>query len=147
MHDFYVDCTIEHHHGSIEGYVCGGQDVNWKNFIEGENLPGTFIEIIEAENLERIGVIKTLYVDEDARNQGIGTELMDDAMSLYDQHGADIVILFAGTREENNFDLVEWYETYGFESIDDSPDVTFMIYPGDNEELAQKLRDAPISLS
>lgn len=117
---FFKDISIFTNEGSIEGYICDLDDVNWRFFLL-DLLPKEDFELLESlfnkESVHRkICVLKNLYVDPTKRNEGIGTSLLEEFLeTAYEE--SDFVILESDSLEDNNFDLNEWYTGYGFTTV------------------------------
>lgn len=120
---YYKNILIEDETGSgtAEGYVCHFKDENWRNYLESILLEEDVkkIEKMFAENnAQKIAVFKNMYVDEESRGDGIGTELVE--CFLEEANEADFIILEADIQESNLFNLVNWYQSYGFKKIETS---------------------------
>lgn len=102
--------------GSLEGYVTNTSGPQLQNYLEREGADQKLIEHIK-QKFSRIAIFKNMYVDEDMRGQGHGSELFSDAIDAAAANGAKAIILVADLDEENAIDLVRWYEGYGFEII------------------------------
>lgn len=59
--------------------------------------------------------IESLYIDPEYRGSGLGKQFMDNLTSLADHHGTALELEVGGY--DNEFDLVRWYEKYGFKHI------------------------------
>jgi ribosomal protein S18 acetylase RimI-like enzyme len=59
-------------------------------------------------------VLKNINVEE--RGRGFGNRLMSEFLDKASEHGAETVLLVADKSEEQaeGFDLVRWYEGFGF---------------------------------
>jgi len=76
-----------------------------------------------------VAIIKNINVDPKYRGKGIGNKLMDKFFSAAEI--ANTICLIADTYEENLFNLVEWYESFGFEVVDLNNGCPLMIMEGD----------------
>ncbi len=106
----------------LTGYVVDTTGVQIGNFLGSGNYYG-ISQILIKEILtkyRRMGIIGGITVDEEDRGQGVGNHLLSSAINEAAEEGAEAMILFADTEEENEFDLVKWYEGYGFEKIVDT---------------------------
>lgn len=127
-----LDYVTENFEASGEGYVCGVKDVNWVNYLENHQK---FAEIEELHtlfnqlNLNTVAVISNIYVEDNCRNQGFGTKILD---TLYNELllESDVIILIADTLESNVIDLVKWYSGYDFKLVESSnkENLPVMIY-------------------
>ena len=68
---------------------------------------------------KQFAVINNLEVSQDARGQGFGSDLMEKFFDRAEQDGATIVLLCADVirDQEEGFNLIDWYESFGFEDI------------------------------
>lgn len=71
--------------------------------------------------------IENVNVEEDARGQGVGNQLMDRFFE--EAWNAEAILLIADSGEEqlSGFELVRWYEGYDFEVIGMSGDGPVMV--------------------
>ncbi len=105
--------------GSLEGYVVDTDKPQLKNYLESQGAPEQLINNI-ASKFNRISIIKNMYIDDEYRGQGLGSNLLNNAIdSSYDK-GAEAILLIADVHESNEFSLVDWYRNYGFEIIGDA---------------------------
>lgn len=63
---------------------------------------------------ERISVLKNVWVIENEMGKGKGNELVQWFLDEAVERDMEVVFLVADTLEENEFDLVEWYASFGF---------------------------------
>ena len=64
-----------------------------------------------------IAFLKNMYVEDDFKNQGYGTQLVDMFIDESSVLGANVIILESDEAESNDFDLT-WYESFGFEKLE-----------------------------
>ena len=62
-----------------------------------------------------VAILKNMNVNDDSRNQGYGKKAIQKFLN--ESKEANYVILISDGGETNNFNLQEWYERLGFESI------------------------------
>ncbi|NDV50385.1 GNAT family N-acetyltransferase [Salipiger sp. PrR003] len=136
----FFDCTIQKDCGSVEGYVCGRDDENWGNYLADVHVGNDLIEVIEAAPIERVAILKDLYVEGTARGFGLGTGLVTQILQEFEGHGAELTLLVADMYEANEFSLVEWYQDWGFERVDCSDSGPLMVIASD--ELVARLRES-----
>jgi len=103
--------------GSLEGYVVDTSQEQIENYLSSQGVQQRRIDDLRNE-FSRIGIIKNMWVDEDARGQGIGNDLMSMAIDDAYDNGAEAIILIADMGEQNEIDLVKWYESFDFQIID-----------------------------
>lgn len=102
--------------GSLEGYVVATDKPNISNYLQSQGAtPGLINSIMQ--QYKTLGLIRNMYVDDDYRGQGIGNDLISNAIDDAAGDGADAIILVSDTDEDNSFDLTKWYEGFGFEII------------------------------
>jgi ribosomal protein S18 acetylase RimI-like enzyme len=100
--------------GSIHGYITDViNDVQLKNYLH-EHLMDGALPIIQ-KKYKTVALLKSIWVDEEKRGQGIGTHLLTNFIDNAQAKRAEAIILIADTSESNEFNLVEWYESYGFQ--------------------------------
>lgn len=105
--------------GSLEGYVVDTDQPQLKNYLESQGAPEQLINNI-ASKFGRISIIKNMYIDDDSRGQGLGSNLLNNAIDDSYDRGAEAILLIADVHESNEFSLVVWYKNYGFEIIGDA---------------------------
>ena len=64
-----------------------------------------------------IAIAKNMWVDEEVRNQGLGTDLINNFIGEASDMGAKCILLEADIGEDNAFNLVNWYSSFGFKTI------------------------------
>lgn len=99
---------------SIEGYTSSVDDINWQNYLKTVQAPQLITQLktqFKMANIQTIAIVKSLYVEEDVRNQGEGSLLLETVINdVY----ADVFLLEVDTLENNTFNLQLWYESFGF---------------------------------
>jgi len=95
--------------GSLTGYVVDSSEENIRNYLESHGASEILICSL-LEKYSRIGLIRNMYVEKGFRGQGIGGDLVSNAMNEAFLSGAEIVILIADLGEDNYYDLSKWYE-------------------------------------
>ena len=106
---------IEVSGGSLSGVIHNDiqRVLNWG---EKERLDDEAIKAISSLSAP-IAILKNMYVDEELRGQGLGSDLIQRFLEeVYDTP----VVLISEKGETNTFDLAKWYEGYGFETIGSS---------------------------
>lgn len=102
--------------GNIYGYVTDGvRDVQLKNYMEEQGFP-VVVELIR-EKYQMIAILTNMYVNDEHRGSGIGTSLLENFIDKAYSKNVEAIVLVADTSDSNEFDLVEWYETYDFKII------------------------------
>ena len=106
-----IPISIQEENGSIEGIIHYNMEFvnNWLQSV-GAN--------IDTSNLiPPIAIAKNMYVEEEFRNQGLGTDLVNSFIGEASDMGARCILLEADVGEDNTFDLTKWYSSFGFETI------------------------------
>jgi len=102
--------------GSLEGYVISTDKPNINNYLQSQGATPELIKNI-TNRYKTLALIRNMYVDDEYRGQGIGNDLVSNAIDDAASNGADAVILVSDTDENNPFDLTKWYEGFGFEIV------------------------------
>ena len=102
--------------GSLEGYVVDSNRPQLINYLESQGATSDIVDAIQ-NRYSRVGIIRNMYVDEDARGQGIGNQLVSDAIDSAAGLGAQAIVLVSDTAESNTVNLTAWYEGFGFEQV------------------------------
>ena len=102
--------------GSLEGYVMSTDKPNINNYLQSQGATPELINNI-TKRYKALGLIRNMYVDDDYRGQGIGNDLVSNAIDDAANNGAEAIILVSDTDEDNPFDLTKWYEGFGFEVV------------------------------
>lgn len=114
-------------YGYAEGYeVDPSKEENAYNFLSqrlGEQAAKEVLAPYIQEG-QKVAIIKNLQVREDRRGKGEGTKIF---RQILEKVTAPVVFLEADTGESNAFDLVSWYESYGFEKLPYELDNPIMI--------------------
>lgn len=116
---YYQDILGNNKYGTCEGYVVNTKAENLKNWLTSCGVDDELVKEIRKQ-IKRIAIIKSIYVDDGQRGQGIGSSLLNSFISEAELNGADAIILECGLGESNFFDLQKWYESYCFEVIYDA---------------------------
>ena len=102
--------------GSLEGYVMSTDKPNINNYLQSQGATPELINNI-TKRYKTLALIRNMYVDDDYRGQGIGNDLVSNAIDAAANNDADAIILVSDTEENNPFDLTKWYEGFGFEVV------------------------------
>ena len=109
--------------------------------------PDALKSLLEGEEVTRVGFILSVRVDEELRGQGFGNDAMSYLMD--EMHNCDLIFLESSTEEEDededderaDFDLEEWYESFGFVRISDNFDNPVMVFASDKLEASAKWQE------
>lgn len=107
QHDFEA-ITITEDESAIEGYKVLSSGEQLKNWFGNKHFVAPVYE-----KTVMIGFLNNVYVDEDERNQGTGTYLVE--RFIEECFDCDFIFLECDNEESNEFDLKAWYEGFGFE--------------------------------
>lgn len=107
----------ENDEGNIFGYVVDTDEEQLVNyFVLNHGVSKLVINEIRRA-FDTVAVLRNVVVEDEYMNRGHGTELMEAFIEEAAENGAQAILLVADTLEDNEFDLVKWYEGWGFESI------------------------------
>lgn len=120
---FYEEIMVEDDHGQAEGYVASTQGEHVQNWLE-ERGCLHLIPLVCKYN--RVSILSSIYVDEEHRGRGMGSSLLEEFLEEAGLCGAEAVLLEADT-VNNSFDLVRWYERYGFQVVYPHKDYPVML--------------------
>lgn len=114
---------IDYDEGSVHGVIHFDRE-HLNNWVEKEKIQPGF-DTIPDDELFPIGILKNINVDEEYRNQGFGIDLMENFLTECSH--CSYVVLIADTGEENNFNLIDWYKSFGFAIFGESGGMPVMI--------------------
>ena len=128
LEDDSENIDIEVEGGSLSGVIHSDMQrvLNW---AEKERTSPETIEMIGTLKAP-IAILKNMYVEEESRNQGIGTDLLQQFL---DKAYNMPILLISDEGEENAFGLTNWYEKYGFEYIGESGGYPVLLRRTENE--------------
>lgn len=111
-----TDISQDHEHGNVDAYVVDTNREQLKNFLSSNGVPETITKQY-LNKFRRVGIIKNMEVELENRGKGIGKKLFDQVIDQAYDEGAEAIFLIADVGEKNQFDLVRWYQSYGFDKI------------------------------
>lgn len=126
----YLEIDIENEHGSLQGYSVSSREENYKEFLKkelsNEKTSKKIIEYIEKNIKGNIGIIKNINVDEEYRGNGIGQNMLQEAL-----FNCEIAILVSDKYEQqlNNLKLDDFYSKNDFGKTFDASSGSLMIFP------------------
>ena len=89
---------------------------NWKKYL---------IQSLEMP----VAILKNIFVPVEQRGEGVGSQLMDYFIEEADKARTIILIADSDQSQAEGFNLVKWYESYGFEVVgEDSARNAVMTY-------------------
>lgn len=109
---------FEYDGGSLEGYVVDTDQPQLENYLTSQ---GASIDLVKAlqSRYSRVGLIRNMWVDEEMRGGGIGSDMLEKAIGDAFAFGADAILLVADMAEDNSQlgkPLDKWYEGWGFKT-------------------------------
>lgn len=116
--------------GSASGYVVKTEEEQVENWFIRHKIDGTgFKKAFEGKTL---AFLNNMYVEEDERGSGVGTDLLSQFIDTASLSGADAIVLICDDDESQaeGFNLRDWYEDWEFEVtelIEDNIDSPVMI--------------------
>ena len=143
---------IDQHHdhgGSLEGYVVDTDQPQLYNYLTGQGASPELAKKI-ASKYHRVGIIRNMWVDEDLRNGGIGSEMLESAIDQAFGQGADAIILVADMAEDNSQlgkPLDKWYAGWGFETVGRAGSDIVMVLDNELHEVWSKKYKKSINCS
>ena len=116
---------INDNRGNLIGSVYN--DVNTLMDFLVQEVPSSIYNDIKNKLKGKIGVLKNISVNE--KGKGYGNSLVSDFLEECSIKNVDYAVLIAdlGGDQAPGFDLVNWYESFGFEKIGESYAGPFMI--------------------
>lgn len=137
--------------GELLGYVCEPGEENIPNYLssylQDEELSAQVRQFLSTRN-GPVALLKSMFVDELCRNNGVGSELLSQFFEKAAHAGADAFLLIADVYEEqmSGFDLVSWYEKWDFSvAIDTDSSYPLMAHPLEFAEELQRLVPSPMA--
>lgn len=123
-YDITINGDDDNYIGSIFGYVA--DEIHYlQNYLKKHGYGD--IDLSEFKDC-KYGIICNMFVEKPYRNDGVGYELMDDiSYKFREEHHVDYMFLICDGLEQNDFDLQSWYESWGFEVIEDRNKCPLMI--------------------
>lgn len=110
-----------------EAVISGTQsrDLNdIKNWLDNEDDAKKIISCFEENNISSFAILKNIYVPPKERGKGVGNNLID--IFFDETNEAQAYLLEVDKEEDNKINLIDWYNGYGFEEIENHNNI--MIY-------------------
>jgi GNAT superfamily N-acetyltransferase len=96
-----------------------------RNWAEKEGVSEELIQSLEMP----VAILKNIFVPVEQRGEGVGSQLMDYFIEEADKARTIILIADSDQSQAEGFNLVKWYESYGFEVVgEDSARNAVMTY-------------------
>lgn len=133
------EIEVQTENGTAFGYVIDKTEPNIKNYLDEHTEHASAIFRLLSTRFNSIALLRNMYVEEDCRGQGEGSDLVSQFLEEAYLDGADIVMLIsdAGEDQADGFDLVTFYEGLDmFSSIETSSGMLMF----DCEETAQSVK-------
>jgi GNAT superfamily N-acetyltransferase len=128
----YKTVELDEEGGSLSGYIVSHSDNNYKHFlseeIRDEKRLKAVIEFIEENQYDQILIIKNLNVEDEYQGQGIGRNLLEDAIG---ECSIALLIADANESQRDNFELEKFYEGSDFMTVSSEVSGPLMVFPGD----------------
>jgi ribosomal protein S18 acetylase RimI-like enzyme len=129
--------------GSLEGYVVDTDQPQLMNYLTGQGASPSLVKAL-VSRYNRIGIIRNMWVDEEIRNGGIGSEMLETAIDDAFAAGADAILLVADMAEDNSQlgkPLDQWYAGWGFKTVGSAgSDPVMVLDRGLNESWSKKYK-------
>lgn len=121
-----IDATHVESGGSTEGYVVDTDAEQIINWLEKWGISSDYVS--HMKQYSSIAFFNNLFVDEEFRGQGVGNYLMEELISEALLHGAGAAYLIADTLDgqADGFNLVKWYEGWGWKTLQETSSGPFM---------------------
>ena len=93
-------------------------DENAYNWLEMQKIFDKRVENL-IRSVTSVAILDSMHVEEQYRGQGHGNDLLENFINEAASFGAELIILTADAHQEQgeDFDLIKWYEGYGFKTI------------------------------
>jgi ribosomal protein S18 acetylase RimI-like enzyme len=98
--------------GSIFGIVHFDRE-HLNNWVALERIQPNF-DTIPDDKLFPIGILKNINVNEEYRGQGFGVDLMENFLTECSHCQYVVLIADLGEEQREDFNLIDWYKSFGF---------------------------------
>ena len=123
----YIDLSKTYPDRRIEAFINARNGDEWFDYLDAMGVRSAVGDAIAEAPVKWIGVLQDLHVNDGFRGKKLGTVLFQNAVEAMENHGVEIMILFADMEEENEFDLTTWYSSFGFERVDNDKAAPMMV--------------------
>ena len=128
MNHHVFDLTIKNDKKEIIGNLYGWSDNNRDKLEYYLSKHDYALSDLSNSTYEQFAVLESIQVDSAYRGNDYGNELMEDFIFRLKQEDVpDLVILVADSITKNEFDLIRWYENWGFFVVANNHDCPLMI--------------------
>lgn len=112
----FISLDEDTEEGGVDGYVTNARkDVQLKNYLEEHGCLEAAPLITSKYGI--VSILRNIWVDEEYRNEGFGSELLNEFILNSELNDAEAIVLVADRTEENSMDIIKWYEGFDFEVI------------------------------
>lgn len=112
-----ISHDTENDEGNIFGYVVDTDEEQLVNyFVINHGVDESVINAIR-NKYDTVAIARGMTVEDEYMNRGLGTELLEAFIEEAAENGAQAILCVADIYEDNEFDLVKWYERWGFKTI------------------------------
>lgn len=110
----YNEIVVDDNYGAAEGYETSTDSVQLENWLRKNGAHSKELVQYIKENHETVAFLNNINIDESNQGKGRGKSLMNNWLNEVD---ASIILLIADKHETQkaNFNIVRFYESFGFE--------------------------------
>jgi ribosomal protein S18 acetylase RimI-like enzyme len=110
----FIDCSIED--DTVYAYVVDTERSYLRNDLKSLRVSDQLIDQISTQ-YKRVTVIRNIWVDEEQRGRGQGSQLLVRTIEQSKIDRAEAVVLVSNKKELNTFDLDDWFKRHQFHPI------------------------------
>lgn len=110
----YKSLHFSNSDGGYDACIVDNQEENLKSWLMRRGLYSSELLTRIQMTYPLILILKELRIVEYKRNKGLGTYFLKEIISIASQENVDAIILECDLYEFNQFNLQNWYESFGF---------------------------------